>query len=306
MTLPLHYLAPKASPDPQDPNHPAWKAAPLTPLFQDISTTQKPRLSTTAQICWDDNYLYIRADLQEPDIWATHTQHDSIVYQENDFEWFIDPDGDCHNYYEWEVNALNTTMDLFMNRPYRAGGHFDMSWEIPGLVSTTILEGALNVPSATCKQWTVLCAVPWPTFQHHTSPGLPPKPGDQWRINFSRVEWDLLVQDDKYVKKPNTPEHNWVWSPQGIIDMHCPWMWGVVQFTDGKSATEYRPDPDLPLKVALGNLFLHHQMHGNFPLSLPPGVEISSLNDGGYHARVKSKSRGWLQIDNFCKLVHIN
>ena len=25
-------------------------------------------------------------------------------------------------------------------------------------------------------------------------------------------------------------EDNWVWSPQGLVDMHVPERWGVVQF----------------------------------------------------------------------------
>ncbi len=27
------------------------------------------------------------------------------------------------------------------------------------------------------------------------------------------------------------PEHNWVWSPQGVINMHYPERWGYLQFT---------------------------------------------------------------------------
>ena len=27
------------------------------------------------------------------------------------------------------------------------------------------------------------------------------------------------------------PEHNWVWSPQGVINMHYPERWGYLQFS---------------------------------------------------------------------------
>ena len=57
-----------------------------------------------------------------------------------------------------------------------------------------------------------------------------PKPGDEWRINFSRVEWQFNVIDGRYKKVPNTKENNWVWSPQGKIDMHAPETWGYVKF----------------------------------------------------------------------------
>jgi len=33
------------------------------------------------------------------------------------------------------------------------------------------------------------------------------------------------------VKPPGQKEDNWVWSPQGLIDMHVPDRWGNVRFT---------------------------------------------------------------------------
>ncbi|MFN7333356.1 MAG: hypothetical protein ACK5YR_05535 [Pirellula sp.] len=38
------------------------------------------------------------------------------------------------------------------------------------------------------------------------------------------------------MKKPNTKEDNWVWSPQGIIDMHRTERWGFVQFEKAETA----------------------------------------------------------------------
>jgi hypothetical protein len=55
-------------------------------------------------------------------------------------------------------------------------------------------------------------------------------------VTFSRVEWDLSAAGGAYAKvtdaatgRPN-PEHNWVWTPQGMVDMHQPERWGFVQF----------------------------------------------------------------------------
>jgi hypothetical protein len=38
--------------------------------------------------------------------------------------------------------------------------------------------------------------------------------------------------------KTDLPEFNWVWSPQGLINMHYPEMWGLVQFTERKNIGE--------------------------------------------------------------------
>eukprot|EP01052_Picozoa_sp_SAG31_P048529 SAG31_NODE_10195_length_1172_cov_1.315937_1_plen_259_part_10 len=62
---------------------------------------------------------------------------------------------------------------------------------------------------------------------------MPPSPGSFWRVGFSRVNWHVLVEPDplRYVKDPAQPEEdNWVWSPQGRINMHEPEHWGLLQF----------------------------------------------------------------------------
>jgi hypothetical protein len=50
------------------------------------------------------------------------------------------------------------------------------------------------------------------------------------------VHWDTKVLDGKYVKlKDSTgktlPEHDWAWSPQGVVNMHYPDRWGYLQFS---------------------------------------------------------------------------
>lgn len=63
-----------------------WEEVPWTDNFVDISTTTLPKFTTKAKIRFDDNFLYVAAQLQEPQVWATLTEHDSVVYQDNDFE----------------------------------------------------------------------------------------------------------------------------------------------------------------------------------------------------------------------------
>jgi hypothetical protein len=212
---------------------PAWKTAAWTEDFQDIQgdAKPKPRFRTRAKMLWDDDYLYIAAELEEPHVWATLTNHDSVIFQDPDFEVFLDPKGETQPYYEYEMNALNTTWDLLLNKPYMDGGRPHNEWEIPGAKTAVHVRGTLNNPADTDRGWTVELAFPWAVLaQHARHPG-PPNEGEQWRINFSRVEWQITHTNGAYQKVPNTPEDNWVWSPQGVVDMHRPEMWGVVQFT---------------------------------------------------------------------------
>lgn len=220
-----------------------WASAPWTADFVDIEGDAKPepRFRTRAKILWDDTYLYIAAELTEPHLWAKLTEHDAVIFQDPDFEVFLDPDGDTHAYYEFELNALNTGWDLFLPKPYIDGAKADNAWAIPGLKTAVHLRGTLNDPSDTDTGWTLEIAFPWTAFAPPGTPAPPastatvapraPAEGTQWRVNFSRVEWQITTPAGRYEKNPQTPEDNWVWSPQGVIDLHRPEMWGRVQFT---------------------------------------------------------------------------
>ena len=147
---------------------------------------------------------------------------------------FLDPNNDQQEYFEYEINALGTVMDLFMPKPYKKGGKADLSWNSTRLQSAVALNGTLNDNTDTDKGWTVELAIP---FKDMERPGRvhQPKPGDQWHINFSRVQWTMDKEGRGYVKRKgsndkNLPESNWVWSPQGVINMHVPEKWGVVTF----------------------------------------------------------------------------
>ena len=210
-----------------------WAKAPWTDDFVDIEGAAKPapRFRTRAKMLWDDRYLYVAAELEEPHVWATLTAHDSVIFHDNDFEVFLNPSGDSLNYFEFEINALNTGWDLFLPKPYRAGGKADNSWEIPGLQTAVAVNGTLNDPRDRDRGWTVEIAFPWSAFASR-APVQRPRPADAWRINFSRVEWRTNVEGGKYVKPPGEKEDNWVWSPQGLIDMHVPEHWGFVRFVE--------------------------------------------------------------------------
>ncbi len=241
---------------------PAWKNAPWTEDFTDIQGPLRPapRFRTRARLLWDDQYLYIGAEMDEPDLWATLTTRDAVIFHDNDFEVFIDPDGDTHQYYELEMNALNTVWDLLLIQPYRDGGPAVNAWDIAGLKTAVHLDGTVNDPSDRDRGWTVEIAIPWDVLGQCAHRPAPPAPGDQWRVNFSRVEWTRDVAGGRYVRRrdPATgrdlPEDNWVWSPQGLINMHYPEMWGFVQFsarTGGAEAFQRDPEGAVAWKLRL-------------------------------------------------------
>ena len=211
-----------------------WKSAPWTDLFVDIEGDAKPlpRFATRAMMLWDDEFFYFGADLEEPHVWGTLTKRDSVICQDNDFEIFIDPDGDGEHYMEFEMNPLNAVWDLYLPKAYNKGGKADEAWDFAGIRHAVQVDGTLNCADDVDRGWTAEVAIPWTAMVRYAGTACPPRPGDAWRVNFSRVEYEFDFYKGGYLRSDRTPCDNWVWSPQGAVNMHIPEMWGYVEFSD--------------------------------------------------------------------------
>lgn len=278
----------------------AWADADWTEVFGDIEGPAKPapRFRTRAQMLWDDQYLYIGAYLEEPHVWATLTARDSVIFQDNDFEVFIDPDDDTHDYYELEMNALNTVWDLLLVRPYRDGGPAVHAWDIQGLKTGVHVQGTLNDPGDRDKAWTVEIALPFAVLRE-AIPGKPERPaaGDQWRINFSRVEYRVEVENGAYVKAKDAgtgralPEDNWTWAPQGVVNIHYPEMWSYVQFSSklpGRGKERFVERPEEKVKWALRRIYYAERAY-----RFEKGSFASDLGALGLKGEAALKVKGW-------------
>lgn len=269
-------------------NETDWMKAPWTEYFGDIEGPLKPepRLKTRAKMLWDDNYLYVAAFLEEPHVWATLTERESVIFYDPDFEIFIDPDGDTHDYLEYEMNALNTQWDLLLTKPYRDDVVWNVAidnWSYNGIKSGVYVDGTINNPCDTDSGWYVEVALPLDAISEVNIGSRRPVAGDQMRINFSRVEWTVDIVNGRYIKRTHLvngkekplPEDNWVWSPQGVIAMHQPETWGYLQFSDktaGNGTDGYVENPDNPVMQALRKLYFREkawcEKNGSYTASL--------------------------------------
>jgi len=241
---------------------PAWTEIEFSQVFQDIQGSPPqpvPRFDTHMKMRWDDTFLYIAAKLVETQVWANMTQHDSVVFNDNDFEFFCDPDGSTHNYKEFEINAINTVWDLMLDKPYLDGGNANDSWDMLGqMMTATYVDGPLNNPAeGPDSYWSVELALPLKSYVEGCSVATaPPNDGDLWRINFSRVEYYVTDVNGVYEKVPNIPCDNWVWQSQGAIDMHLPERWGYLQFSTAPvNSTDIMQDPRWPQIAALAQVY---------------------------------------------------
>jgi hypothetical protein len=281
-------------------NEKSWQNSDWTSYFVDIEGNLKPlpRFKSRVKMLWDEKYFYVAAEFEEPSLWATLHQRDTIIYNDNDFEIFIDPEGGTHKYYELEINALKTAWDLLLIKPYRDSEGKQVavnSWNISGLKVGIHLNGTLNNPKDIDKGWTCEIAIPWSSLRESFSNKSAPNAGEQWRVNFSRVEWKLKNVNGKYQKMidPATnkpiPEDNWVWSPTGLINIHYPEMWGYVQFsskTSGEEKENFKMNPAEFAKWALRKIyynektfFLNHQKYSSDISQL----DLQNLKIDGYN-----------------------
>ncbi|TRZ44508.1 carbohydrate-binding family 9-like protein [Robertkochia solimangrovi] len=296
--MPEVYIAPKLSVPVEidgEAEH-LWDAIPFTKDFTDIEGDKVPRYQTRMKMAWDDQYLYFYAELQEPHVWGTLHQRDTIIFYNNDFEIFIDPDGDTHNYMEFEMNALNTVWDLWLVKPYRAGGPIIDNWDIKGLKTAVSVQGTINDPGDVDKGWTLEVAMPWSALLESDPTGKIPV--DRfYRINFSRVNWDHEIDGKKYSRKKDENgkylrEYNWVWSPQGVINMHEPEHWGYVYFSENpENDKDVTPDVDEVLKRKLYELWRkQHRLHRGKQQETPETIAIEGKT---MQAHVVDHKAGW-------------
>ena len=218
-------------------------------------------LDTRAAVLWDDENLYIAFWVEEPYPKAKLTDRDSLIFQENDVELFVDG-GDC--YYEFEMNARNTIYEVFFiwRDAFVRGGRFDLpefdvlnplaytfggdydrrpesfwrgthprgarwaftNWDFPGLRSAVSLQGKLNDSSSPGNGWRAELVLPWSGMAHLANGrSLPPKEGDVWRMFFGRFQKIGIGMDEVQAA--------WCWSPHGVYDTHMPEKFTPIQFT---------------------------------------------------------------------------
>ncbi|MGA8855119.1 MAG: carbohydrate-binding family 9-like protein [Christiangramia sp.] len=282
----------------------SWEKSDFSEDFIDIEGVKTPKYQTNVKMLWDDSYLYFYAKMEEPHIWATLKQRDTVIFYNNDFEIFIDPDGDAQNYMEFEMNALNTVWDLFIVKPYREPSPIIDNWDIKGLKSAVHIEGSLNDPSNQDKFWSVEVAMPWEALKEANVYGNG-HANNFWRINFSRVNWDFELENQRYSRKTDEngnflPENNWVWSPQGVINMHEPEHWGYVFFSSETvgNTIQFEIPEDEKIKWYLFQLYrnqkAYHNEHGEWAKQLENIIEEPLIINGrSIKAELENHLAGW-------------
>lgn len=233
-----------------------WKSAPQSNRFKDLISGAETIHNTRAAVLWDDEYLYVAYWIEEPNLQASITERDGLIYQNNDVELFIaGQDG----YYEFEINSYGTIYEVFFvwEEAYKKGGYdkipdlgpnepgrriFDgvgykphprglrigfWNWDLKGIKTAVSVDGTLNNDKDRDRGWTVELALPWSSLAilaKGDNRSVPPKEKDIWRMDFSRF--------NQYKEaEPAKDAGGWAWSPHGVWDSHVPECFTYINFS---------------------------------------------------------------------------
>lgn len=190
-----------------------WSAIEWSADFVRLRGEEKPALRTRAKLCFDEKFLYVAAEMSDPDIRATFRDRDAKLYTETAVEIFIDPDGDGKDYVELQINPHNATLDLRMSKPYTDGGKADFAFTLHDLRTAVAVRGTINDSTDRDECWTAELAIPIGEIA--------PKAASRWRINLARA-WREPASDRSVYS---------TWSPIGQSNLHVPDRFGWLEFS---------------------------------------------------------------------------
>ncbi|MFL5241837.1 MAG: carbohydrate-binding family 9-like protein [Gemmataceae bacterium] len=169
----------------------AWDKAQVIDGFQVFWQSRKPRTATKARLIWDDSYLYFAADMEDTDLYADITERNGMTWYNDVFELFFKPSAEKLPYYEFQVNAANTPLEIYF--PSRGSGGYRRFAPLTrlGMESEVKLRGTLNDFRDKDDGWTVEGRIPWTGFKET---GGKPSAGDLWLFSLCRYDYSTAFE----------------------------------------------------------------------------------------------------------------
>ncbi len=165
-------------------NEAAWQNVPdfeLSPVIQPENVSQPTR----AKVRWDRDNLYVAFVAEDKDIWATMKQRDQWLWEEEVVEVFVDHDGDGRDYKEFEVNPLNTVVDLNIAQVNHGDLDKALAWNSAGWKTAVRVEGTTENREDVDRRWVCEMALP---LKDLAPADAQPRPGTVWRVNLYRID----------------------------------------------------------------------------------------------------------------------
>lgn len=167
----------------------AWANATLIDRFRIPNNDAPiPKTATRAKLLWDRQFLYFFAELEDHDLFADVTDHDGKTWDNDVFEIFLKPSRESSGYYEFQINAAGTEMDMFLPGQ-KSGGYEafkasnDFHWQ-----TQVRRHGTLNERGDLDQSWTVEGRIPWLDLM---PTGGRPEIDERWQFALCRYDYTL-------------------------------------------------------------------------------------------------------------------
>jgi len=197
-----------------------WTEIEAIENFTIVKKGTPPVYKTRAWMCWDDTYLYTAYELEDDDIWSDKGKHDEPVWEADNIELYLDPDGDGKNYPGIEMSPLNTYIDLVLPAPWVEPWQRSAKWEMEGVKVVSRIYGTLNYKDDIDQKWIAFIAIPFKSLEGFGAAHIPPEDGDVWRAAIWRFQRN---------RKGKIRFEDHTWSP--TRDHHVPEEFGYIVFS---------------------------------------------------------------------------
>lgn len=163
----------------------AWKSAEVVTDFRVPESLSKPRTATAIRFLWDRQNLYFLAELEDRDLFADVLEHDGQTWHNDVLELFLKPHEQHSGYFEFQVNAAGTTLDLFLPD---SSSNYESRKSVNNFHWTTAVsrKGTLDNRTDDDTAWTVEGAIPWIDL---LPAGGRPDPAEVWKVAVCRYDY---------------------------------------------------------------------------------------------------------------------
>lgn len=207
----------------------AWVQAKPTKDFVIHDSGNAAPVQTFGQLAYDNQYLYLAATCQDPDIYAKYTKTQAPLFRRDDLvEIFIDPDGDGKNYLELGFSATAVYYSLLVSE-VNNGKVTPKYLDISNLLGATQIHGSLNNPDDADSYWTLEARIPLNLLDGLKDVNTSPK-SQSWRIGLFRIDYSTH-------SKTNQAVGYYAWQTHGKFGFHRPERFAHVMFEHTTTAS---------------------------------------------------------------------
>ena len=141
-----------------------WKDVPLLEIGNYLWMRNNYKPKVDAQICYSDNFLFLRFEAFEKEIRATYAEINSPVYKDSCVEFFFNPFPEIsETYFNFEINPLGAMLVEFGKDRKRNALSVD---EIKGIeVDASVTAPVEGLHGA--ESWRIYCKIPLAIFERY-------------------------------------------------------------------------------------------------------------------------------------------